>query len=109
MLPRGEHGVGGNFRPGACGGGHRDAGHRGLGNRPAGPDNLQIVQRVTAISQQYGHGLAGIDDAAAADRGHHVGAVLACGGDPGPGQLDRRLGGHFQHRGRQPRPASSPA
>jgi hypothetical protein len=84
MLWRGKHGVGGNLRPGARRGGHRDAGHRGLGNHPACPDDLQVVQRITAVSQQHGHGLADVYDAAAADRGDYIGAVLAGGGDRGP-------------------------
>ena len=104
----GEHRVGGHLRPGARGGGHRDAGHGGPGYLPAGPDHLQVVQRVAAVAQQHGHGLAGIDDAAAADRGDHVGTVLACGGDRGPGQLDRRLGVDREHRGRQPQAGQQP-
>ena len=95
----GEHRVGGHLGPRARGGGHRDAGRGGPGNGPAGSDHLQVIQRITAVAEQDGHGLAGIDDAAAADRGNHVGAVLARGGDGGPGQFDRRLAGHREHRG----------
>jgi hypothetical protein len=108
MFRRGEHGVGGDLRAGASRGGHRDAGHGSLANRPAGPDDLQVVQRVTAVTQQHGHSLAGIDDAAPANRGHHVSAVLTRGGDPRPGQSDRRLPGDLQHRGRQPHAGQQP-
>ena len=108
MFRRGEHGVGGDLRAGASRGGHRDAGHGRLANRPAGPDDLQVVQRVTAVTQQHGHSLAGIDDAAPANRGHHVSAVLTRGGHPGPGQSDRRLPGDLQHRGGQPHAGQQP-
>jgi hypothetical protein len=60
------------------------------------------VQRVAAVAQQHGHGLAGIDDAAAADRHHHVGAMFASRGDRGPDQLNRGLGGHRKRRRGQP-------
>ena len=108
VLRHGEHRVGGHLGPGARGGGDRDAGHRGPGDRPARPDDLQVVQRVAAVAQQHGHGLAGVDDAAAADRGDRVGSVLARGGDPGAGQLHRRLARHREHRGGQPEAGQQP-
>ena len=52
---------------------------------------------------------AGIEDAATADRGNDVGAVLARGGDAGPGQLDRGLGATANTAAGSPSPASSPA
>ena len=72
------------------------------------PDDLQVVQRVTAVAQQHGHGLAGVDDAAAADRDDRVGSVVARGGDGGPGQLHRRLVRHREHRGGQPDAGQQP-
>ena len=98
VLRHGEHRVGGRLGPGARGGRDCDAGRRGPGDRPARPNHLQVVQRVTAVAEQHGHGLAGVDDAAAADRDDHVGSVLACGGDPGPGQFHRGLARDGKHR-----------
>ena len=109
MRGGGEHGVGGYLRPSTSGGRHRDAWHGGPGDRPAGPDDLQIIQRVTAVAEQHGHGLTSVDDAAAADRGNNVCAVLARGGHTSAGQLDRGLGPHREHHGRQPQPGQEPS
>ena len=75
----------------------------------AGPDDLQVVQRVTAVAQQHGHGLAGVDDAAAADGGDDVGAVLAAAATAARASSTVGSAATGNTAAASPRPASSPA
>jgi hypothetical protein len=57
------------------------------------------VSTASAVTSADGHGLGGIDDAAAADRGAHVGTLRNGDLDPFPDQFDGRLAVHREHRG----------
>ena len=103
VLGRGEDGVARHLRAGA--GGRRD-GHERSGGPPdrlPAADDLQVVERVAAVAEEGGHGLAGVDRAAAPAGHHQVDALGAGGGCPAPHVGDGRLAGGRKRHDREAR------
>ena len=73
-------------------------------DRLAAPDQLDVVERVAAVAEQHGDGLAEVDDAAAADGHDQVRAVLTGRRRRRASDVDRGLAGHREHRGGHAQP-----
>ena len=89
MCRRGKNRVLGDLAASARRRGHRNVGHRRLADQLSAADD-QIVQRVTAVSQQHCHRFADVQHASAADGHDDVCAVLL--GRVGCGQATSMVG-----------------
>ena len=75
-----QHGVPGDLRTGAGGGGDGDAGQGPLGQETALTDHFQVIEGIAFVDRQRCDGLAAVQGAAAAEGDDEV-----CLPGPGPG------------------------
>jgi hypothetical protein len=86
---------------GPCAGrcGHRHVRDGRARDRLPAPDQLDVVERVAAVAEQHGDGLAEVDDAAAADGQDQVRSVLTGSPRRRASDVYAGLAGHREHRG----------
>jgi hypothetical protein len=91
VFGRSKNSIAGDFGAGAGGGGNRNERRGGFCEGTTATDDFKIIEKFTAVGEQGGNGLAGVDGAATTEGDDEV-AVFARGqGEAVPNSLDFRL------------------